>query len=296
MAKDIAMGMSWLHELNICHLDLKPKNILIDKHGVLKVADFGYSRLIQNTRHLLLNPNNNVLGGSPIYMAPERLQTPKNFNKSSDVYSFAIIFWEILTGEIPYEGHSDLTEFKNAVLRDKQRPSLHKITKMTDSCSEQSSSVNSELSGLLKQMWDHDTDVRPTFRQIIIRLDDLLIESAIGNPIAKMFWIDNFNPKTKNNPVNGSPLLASTQGELQTSVPWEQFVKAIGIAFKPPLKRLFQSDPNCDTVIQNIISSINELPPQGKLENIMAKSHGSALLSQDIIKKQPHNLLKNMPL
>lgn len=99
--------MAWLHELGIVHLDLKPKNILVDKHGVLKVAgiiflihfcsfsleDFGYSRIMTNTHNLLLQQDNLVAGGSPLYMSPERLVNSKNYSKASDVYSFAIIFW-----------------------------------------------------------------------------------------------------------------------------------------------------------------------------------------------------------
>jgi serine/threonine protein kinase len=61
--------MAWLHEAGICHLDLKPSNILIDRHEVLKVADFGYSRLLPETRLLLIIEENLAMGGSPIYMA-----------------------------------------------------------------------------------------------------------------------------------------------------------------------------------------------------------------------------------
>ena len=102
ICKDMALGMSYLHGKNVLHCDLKSSNVLIDEYWNVKICDFGLSR-IRNTKKN--KKNNNIRVGTPHWMAPEILKGEK-YEYESDVYSFGIILWKMLTGQIPYKDKS----------------------------------------------------------------------------------------------------------------------------------------------------------------------------------------------
>ena len=86
----------------IIHRDLRPGNVLVTEHGMLKVADFGTSRFLEIAAH------GTTVIGSPPYMAPEQFQGKAVF--ASDIYSLGVTMYQMLTGELPYQtpGPSDL--------------------------------------------------------------------------------------------------------------------------------------------------------------------------------------------
>ena len=96
--KDVALGMSYLHGKNVLHCDLKSSNVLIDENWNVKLCDFGLSR-INSTKK---NKKKNIRVGTPHWMAPEILKGEK-YECYSDVYSFGILVWEMLTCKIPYK-------------------------------------------------------------------------------------------------------------------------------------------------------------------------------------------------
>jgi len=104
-ALQIAHGMEYLHSRNVIHRDLKSPNVLLDKSSSVKICDFGHSRLY--------DPTMSVTVGTPFWNAPEVL-TRKKYSFPADVFSFAIILWELLTEEEPYKGMS-ITEVMEKV-------------------------------------------------------------------------------------------------------------------------------------------------------------------------------------
>ena len=96
----IASAMSYLHLHNIIHRDLKPANILLDQFLLPKISDFGLSKI--NFLHSEKSTNNEIIG-TPIYISPE-IWKSKKYTDACDVYAFALIIYEIMTNEKPFDG------------------------------------------------------------------------------------------------------------------------------------------------------------------------------------------------
>jgi serine/threonine protein kinase len=90
----IANAVDHAHHQGVLHRDLRPSNVLVTDNGLLKVADFGTSRFLEIAAH------GTTVIGSPPYMAPEQFQGKAVF--ASDIYSFGVTMYQMLTGELPY--------------------------------------------------------------------------------------------------------------------------------------------------------------------------------------------------
>lgn len=99
--KQIASAIAHAHENDIVHRDIKPQNILIDKAGQAKVTDFGIAIALSATA---LTQTNSILG-SVHYLSPEQARGGMA-TKKSDIYSIGIVFYELLTGRLPFSGQS----------------------------------------------------------------------------------------------------------------------------------------------------------------------------------------------
>src|SRR5437588_104643 len=95
----LARAVSYLHDHGIVHRDLKPANIFME-NGVLKVGDYGLSKFISGSQRTAQTQS----VGTVHYMAPEI--STGNYNRQIDIYAAGIIFYEMLTGRVPFEGES----------------------------------------------------------------------------------------------------------------------------------------------------------------------------------------------
>lgn len=102
--KQITSAIHHAHEHNIIHRDIKPQNILIDQNGKVKVTDFGIAIALSSTA---LTQTNSILG-SVHYLSPEQARGGLA-TKKSDIYSLGIVFFELLTGRLPFSGHSPVS-------------------------------------------------------------------------------------------------------------------------------------------------------------------------------------------
>lgn len=94
-------ALQFAHEEGIVHRDIKPENILIDSRGQVKIADFGLAKLASKTdQHFTLTGTHQVMG-TPRYMAPEQMEGSRTVDHRADVYSLGVVFYEMLTGEVP---------------------------------------------------------------------------------------------------------------------------------------------------------------------------------------------------
>lgn len=94
-------GISHAHDSYIIHRDLKPQNILIKDDGTIKITDFGIAMAMNSTQ---LTQTNSVMG-SVHYLPPEQA-SGKGSTIRSDIYSMGILFYEILTGKLPFKGEN----------------------------------------------------------------------------------------------------------------------------------------------------------------------------------------------
>jgi hypothetical protein len=97
----ICDALQYAHNAGVVHRDIKPENILLDKNGPVKIADFGLAKLMgRDPKDLALTGTGQVMG-TPHYMAPEQLEHPQEVDHRADIYSLGVVFYQMLTGELP---------------------------------------------------------------------------------------------------------------------------------------------------------------------------------------------------
>jgi len=97
----ICEALQFAHQRGIVHRDIKPENILLDKEGHVKIADFGIAKILApGAQDLSLTGGKDVVG-TPHYMAPEQVEKPQTVDHRADIYSLGVVFYEMLTGELP---------------------------------------------------------------------------------------------------------------------------------------------------------------------------------------------------
>ncbi|CAN1190653.1 Serine/threonine/tyrosine-protein kinase HT1 [Linum perenne] len=184
-ALDISRAMEYLHDIGIIHRDLKPSNLLLteDKKHV-KVGDFGLAKE-------LMTNDMTCEAGTYRWMAPEvfsreslQVGTKKHYDHKVDVYSFAIILWELLTNESPYKGRNILAIAYAAVAK-KERPSLENLP--------------NDIVPLLQSCWSDNPSLRPEFTEITTHLE-MVLDKLRGN-------VGISNEGHKSNSDEGGPLM-----------------------------------------------------------------------------------------
>jgi tRNA A-37 threonylcarbamoyl transferase component Bud32 len=97
----ICEALQFAHDEGIVHRDIKPENILLDKKGRVKIADFGLAKLLGRTSADFLLTGSHQVMGTLHYMAPEQMGAPLEVDHRADIYSLGVVFYEMLTGELP---------------------------------------------------------------------------------------------------------------------------------------------------------------------------------------------------
>lgn len=153
-------GMAHAHDSYIVHRDLKPQNIMIKDDGQIKITDFGIAMALNATQ---LTQTNSVMG-SVHYLPPEQA-AGKGATIQSDIYSMGIIFYELLTGELPFKGDSAveiaLKQMKEPL------PDVHKLNKDIPQSIE-----NIILKATAKNPKNRYQNVREMYQDLLTALND----------------------------------------------------------------------------------------------------------------------------
>ena len=155
---DVALGMQYLYSKGIQHRDLKTPNILLDATKTrAKITDYGLSRSADLTTAatIMQTSAQGTAKGTPAYMAPELLDS-NTFTEKTDVFAFAIVIWEVLTGRIPWEGLNAVQIGMQYLVRQSRPPSP--------------GAAPHDLVQLMWNCWEQDPDNRPDFCGIRISL------------------------------------------------------------------------------------------------------------------------------
>ncbi|MFO0425456.1 MAG: serine/threonine-protein kinase [Planctomyces sp.] len=99
-------AMQHAHDQNMVHRDIKPDNILVTKKGVVKVADFGLAKVIDDDDVSMTQSGTGL--GTPLYMAPEQARNAKHVDHRCDIYALGATLYHLLTGKLPFRGDSAL--------------------------------------------------------------------------------------------------------------------------------------------------------------------------------------------
>ncbi|KAL8150584.1 hypothetical protein V2J09_020392 [Rumex salicifolius] len=152
MAFDVARGMNYLHNCSpvIVHRDLKSPNLLVDRNWVVKVCDFGLSRM-KNSTFL----SSRSTAGTAEWMAPEVLRN-EPANEKCDVYSFGVILWELCTLQQPWGGMNPM-QVVGAVGFQHRRLDIPDY-------------IDPPIAQIIRQCCDTDPRLRPTFAEIMTAL------------------------------------------------------------------------------------------------------------------------------
>ncbi|XP_068593731.1 receptor-interacting serine/threonine-protein kinase 2-like isoform X2 [Cebidichthys violaceus] len=168
---EIALGVNFLHNMTppLLHHDLKTQNILLDGEFHVKIADFGLSKWRQLSVSKGSGSKPTEMGGTVIYMPPEKYEPSKSrrADVKHDMYSYAIIMWEVLSRQIPFEEVTNPMQIMFSVLRG-TRPDTSLDSLPPDIPSRET------LISLMTSGWTTNPDERPSFLKCLIELEPMV--------------------------------------------------------------------------------------------------------------------------
>jgi hypothetical protein len=97
----ICDALQYAHDEGVVHRDIKPENVLIDRRGRVKIADFGLAKILGRDGETARLTLEGQVMGTPHYMAPEQVERPLAVDHRADIYSLGVVFYEMLTGDLP---------------------------------------------------------------------------------------------------------------------------------------------------------------------------------------------------
>ena len=276
----IARGMMYLHQNHIIHRDLKPGNILIDELFQPHITDFGLSKIYLNDQ---TQSHTQTLGTS-IYMAPEVIKGDR-YNGKADVYSFAILMFEVVTDTTPYplfqSKKMSLFEFNNKIVNEGYRPkfTVH---------------VKEPLKKLIEKCWSADPKERPTFDEIFNKLAFNIEESVydvFADEEENKFYLEN---------VDADEVLSYAYEITEDKTSAGKLTEVLADQITKENERIRKENEKMAKDIEQIKKENAKIVGENKkLSNenqMMIQNFNSIKEEVELLKKQIEKLSKNAPL
>lgn len=188
----IINGIKHAHDTKIVHRDIKPQNILIDKHQTLKILDFGIAKALSETT---MTQTNHVLG-TVQYLSPEQARGESTDN-GTDIYSIGVVLYEMLIGKPPFSGETAVS----IAIKHIQDP----MPNITD----ERSDVPQALSNVVLKATEKDKTVRyQSVRDMQSDLENVLSENRENEA-----RYQSVEENTKTIPINKSDIVNQTRDE-----------------------------------------------------------------------------------
>jgi serine/threonine-protein kinase len=128
LVKQVAKALKHAHEKGFIHRDIKPKNIMISKAGLAKLADLGLARAVSDREAAEAEAGKAF--GTPYYISPEQARGAVEISPAADIYGLGATFYHMITGRVPFEGKNP-TEVMQRHLRDPLTPPDHLVPELS---------------------------------------------------------------------------------------------------------------------------------------------------------------------
>eukprot|EP00899_Mesostigma_viride_P018903 jgi/Mesvir1/27013/Mv20720-RA.1 len=173
IGRDIAKGLEYLHGVSptVIHRDMKPDNVLLDATGTAKITDFGMGKLASKAKEKAVYKMTGETG-SYRYMAPE-VYKHENYDEKVDIFSWSIIFYEMLTNETVYS--RDFISPEDVAAGHALKGIRPRLPKQWPE----------DLKQLLASAWAQDPKERPSCAEIVKRLNKMIEDGIPGQMAAK---------------------------------------------------------------------------------------------------------------
>lgn len=214
LIRQAALGLAHAHDQGIIHRDIKPINLMVTGDGIVKVLDLGLARLesTQSSGHLT---SDQMIVGTPDYISPEQIQSPRDVDARADIYSLGCTLFFLLTGDAPFQQHAN--PMPKLMAHVNESPTLPDDIRET---------IPAALAQVLTKLMEKDRDLRfQSARDVVEAMAAFSQPQALENepiPATQLQNTSEFNH------------IASSQASRKRPVRWPR----IGLAAAVPLMLL----------------------------------------------------------
>ena len=245
VAAQVAEGLAYAHERGVVHRDIKPANIMVPRSGPVKITDFGIARM----RASEVFTQTGMMLGSPRYMSPEQV-LGKRADHRSDLFSFGIIVYEMLTGKPPFGGESVNALMYQIVNLTPPAPSATNLAvpEMLDFV------VAKMLAKPLQERYQSAADVARDLRECERILQDAAGQAIERSPGSTRFYVDS----DAQSMVLAQTIERSRRSDELEPVPEPSLAKGVARAFDSleATQRLAVMTGLADGALENIVDTV----------------------------------------
>jgi hypothetical protein len=222
-----AQGLEHAHSHNIIHRDIKPENIMIGSDGTVKICDMGLAKRMGSSEHDITLTG--FVIGTPSYMSPEQITSPKSIDHRSDIYSLGATFYHAVTGGRPFLGATSAQTMLNVVRENLNFP--------------KNTAVPAQIVKVIKKMMAKDPQKRyQSARELITELCAIK-ENRYGG--RRFLW---FGARTRTEPSAPSPPLGAAAAlEKHARLPYLLSLGAVAVVFAVFIVKAMPSLPTAFT-------------------------------------------------